>query len=232
MITYRQPFRGAWPITQNYGEVIPGITFNGQPHTGIDYGCPTGTEILASAGGIVMKAGWDNTGYGNVIIILHEAKKATLYAHLDKILVCHNELVSQGDVIGLSGASGGTAAYPITGPHLHFEVRKVWNNYTTHQDPVTYLPLMSVDDSIKPVKLKGVDALGRDVIITAPAGAWGWNEEHTKREQVFDYGTKFHYTGRYMVHGNYVYCEVIPAQSYWVAVHDEDTQILDNGDES
>lgn len=146
MVTYRQPFRGEWPISQGYGEVIPGVTFNGKPHTGIDYACPAGTEIFASADGVVMFAGWDNTGYGNVIIILHQAKKATLYAHLNKCMVFTNQKVKQGDVIGLSGATGGTSAYPVTGPHLHFEARKVWNNYSTHQDPVTYLPLMSMID--------------------------------------------------------------------------------------
>lgn len=226
MITYRQPFRGSWPISQSYGEVIPGITFNGKPHTGIDYACPAGTEILASADGIVMMAGWDGTGYGNVIIILHEAKKATLYAHLNKCMVFKNQKVRQGDVIGLSGATGGTAAYPITGPHLHFEVRKIWNNYTTHQDPITYLPLMSVDDSIKPAKLKGADALGKDVEVVAPAGAWGWNKEHTRKVTVLDFGTTGIYTGAHAKYNGLDYCEVMVP--LWVAVHDNETQILDN----
>ena len=149
MITFRQPFRGEYPITQQYGEVIPGITYQGKPHTGIDYGCPAGTEILASADGIVMKSGWDVTGYGNVIIILHDAKHATLYAHLSKCSVYLNQKVKQGEVIGLSGATGGTAEYPTTGPHLHFEARRKWNDYTTHFNPYD-LPLMSVDDNIKP----------------------------------------------------------------------------------
>lgn len=144
MITFRQPFRGEYPITQQYGEVIPGVTYQGKPHTGIDYGCPAGTEILASADGIVLKSGWDVTGYGNVIIIMHDAKHATLYAHLNKCSVYLNQKVKQGDVIGLSGATGAT-----TGPHLHFEARKKWNVHTTHFNPYD-LPLMSVDDSIQP----------------------------------------------------------------------------------
>lgn len=229
MITYRQPFRGSWPISQSYGEVIPGITFNGKPHTGIDYACPAGTEILASADGIVMMAGWDGTGYGNVIIILHEAKKATLYAHLNKCMVFKNQKVRQGDVIGLSGATGGTAVYPITGPHLHFEARKIWNNYTTHQDPITYLPLMSVDDSIKPAKLKGADALGKDVEIVAPAGAWGWNKEHTRKVTALDFGTTGTYTGAHEKYNGLDYCEILVP--LWVAVHDNETQILDNDGE-
>lgn len=227
MITYRQPFRGEYPITQKYGEIIPGVTYQGKPHTGIDYGCPTGTEILASADGIVMKSGWDVTGYGNVIIILHDAKHATLYAHLNKCLVCLNQKVKQGDIIGVSGATGGTAEYPTTGPHLHFECRKKWNDYTTHFDPMT-LPLMSIDDTIKPVELKGADELKADVVVTAPAGAWGWDRDFTTRKQVFPLGTKFYYTGEHRQHNGYTYCEVQPVQYYWVAVHDDDTQILDN----
>ena len=223
MITYRQPFRGEWPISQYYGEIIPGVTLNGKPHTGIDYACPAGTEILASADGVVMVAGWDATGYGNVIIILHEAKKATVYAHLNKCCAFKNQKVRQGEVIGLSGSTGNS-----TGPHLHFEARKVWNNHTTYQDPISYLPLMSVDDSIKPAELKGADALGMDVEIVAPAGAWGWNRDFTQRKQVFPEGTKFRYTGFHTEHNGLTYCEVIPSQYFYVAVHDGETQILDN----
>ena len=45
-MSYRQPFVGDYPITQKYGEIIPGVTLNGKPHTGIDYGCPMHTKIL------------------------------------------------------------------------------------------------------------------------------------------------------------------------------------------
>lgn len=132
---FRQPFRGEFPITQYYGEKI-----TSKFHTGIDYGCPIGTEILASAGGIVMAAGWDTTGYGFRVIIKHTSKKSTLYAHLDTISVEKNREVKQGEVIGTSGATGN-----VTGPHLHFEAREIWNNYLTHFTPED-LPLMSFAD--------------------------------------------------------------------------------------
>ena len=140
MITYRQPFRGAYPITQQYGELIPGVTYNNKPHTGIDYGCPMRTPVLASADGTVMAAGWDRTGYGFRVIIKHGGP-ATLYAHLDSISVSPGEQVKQGQEIGLSGMSGGTS----TGPHLHFEARRTWNDYGSHFDPML-LPLMSFAD--------------------------------------------------------------------------------------
>lgn len=138
MATYRQPFRGDYPITQNYGDKDTSAF-----HTGIDYACPAGTEILASADGVVMHSDWLNGGWGNCVIILHEALKATLYAHLSKCLPYKNQLVKQGEVIGLSGSTGNS-----TGPHLHFEARKDWKNYQTHFNPYD-LPLMTVDDSIQ-----------------------------------------------------------------------------------
>ena len=143
MKTYRQPFKGEYPISQGYGEVIEGVTYKGKPHTGIDYLCPFNTEILASGDGTVLVSGFDVTGYGNWILILHERTKATIYAHLSERYVYTNQIVHQGDIIGLSGSSGYS-----TGPHLHFEVRERWNDPESHRDPVTWLPLMTVDDSV------------------------------------------------------------------------------------
>jgi hypothetical protein len=140
---YRQPFRGEYGISQQYGEIIPGVTYKNRPHTGIDYLCPFGTEILASGDGIVMFAGWDRTGFGNLIILQHPDRKATVYAHLNTIRVRIGDQVQQGDVIGTSGTTGNS-----TGPHLHFEARSVWWNADEHKDPVTYLPLQTVDDAL------------------------------------------------------------------------------------
>ena len=138
MQTYRQPFKGDYPISQGYGELIPGVTYKDRPHTGIDYACPVGTEILASADGIVKYSGYEKTGYGNWIVIEHEKGKCTLYAHLSERNVFANQKVRQGDVIGLSGNTGNS-----TGPHLHFEARRVWCDWRSHFDPMS-LPLMNV----------------------------------------------------------------------------------------
>ena len=143
MITFRQPFKGEFIITQHYGEVIPGVTYQGKPHTGIDYGCPQWTPILASAEGTVMAAGWDLTGYGFRVILRHSDGRATLYGHLDSISVSMGQHVAQGEEIGLSGSTG-----KATGPHLHFEARRIWNDYSSHFNPMQ-LPLMTVDDSIQ-----------------------------------------------------------------------------------
>ena len=150
-MTYRQPFRGEYMITQGYGEAITSAF-----HTGIDYGCPTGTPILASADGTVRRAAWDPYGYGYCVIIQHSAEKSTLYAHLSRIDVAAGTVLTQGKQIGLSGWSGNVAGPDgkpgPDGAHLHFEARRQWNDSRSHFDPML-LPLISVDDSIqKPEK--------------------------------------------------------------------------------
>ena len=133
---YRQPFEGEYPITQYYGK-----TPYTSCHTGIDYACPTGTPILASEDGTVVHSGWLNGGWGYCVIIQHPDGNATLYAHLSECKVKTWDKVKKGQVIGLSGSTGNS-----TGPHLHFEARKTWNDYQSHFNPMN-LPLHSVDDS-------------------------------------------------------------------------------------
>lgn len=140
MIVYRQPFRGDYPITQKFGEVIPGVTYNSKPHTGIDYGCPLGTPVLASADGTVMTVAYAQSGYGHYIIICHFDGSGTVYAHLDSVLVRQWQQVKQGDVIGTSGNSGYS-----TGAHLHFEWRAKANDISTAEDPL--LKLQSIFDT-------------------------------------------------------------------------------------
>lgn len=147
MITYRQPFEGEWPITQRYGELIPGVTANGKPHTGIDYGCPEGTPILSSAAGVVKAAAYNNYGWGNMVILSHPDGKATVYAHLSRIRVVIGQPVEQGYIIGYSGHTGNVVPAGEAGAHLHFEARREWWNGGSHEDPVTFLPLRSVDDT-------------------------------------------------------------------------------------
>lgn len=131
---FRQPFRGDYAITQDFGEIIPGVTYNGTPHTGIDYACPKGTPVLASEDGTVMTVGNAVTGYGNFVIICHHDGSGTVYAHLDTVLVKQWQTVKQGQVIGTSGNSGYS-----TGPHLHFEYRRKASDINTVEDPKTVL---------------------------------------------------------------------------------------------
>lgn len=95
-------------------------------HLGVDYGAPTGTPVRSIGDGVVDFAGVQN-GFGNVVMIKHNAKDMTVYAHLSRINVRKGQSVGQGETIGAVGATGWA-----TGPHLHFEFRVNGQ----HQDPM------------------------------------------------------------------------------------------------
>lgn len=118
-MTFRQPFRGSYPISLDFGEAFPPLYTAESPHEGIDYATPVGTEILASADGTVQLVGNLTVGYGKYIKLSHAGGMVTIYAHLSQVFVRMNQSVKQGDVIGLSGNTGNS-----TGPHLHFEMRR------------------------------------------------------------------------------------------------------------
>ncbi|PZO58014.1 MAG: hypothetical protein DCF15_06015 [Phormidesmis priestleyi] len=104
-------------FTSPYGWRIHPIYGTSKLHTGQDIGAPQGTPIIASDGGVVVSAAYTG-GYGNFIIIEHKPGVRTRYAHLSKYNVKAGDQVSQGDVIGFCGSTGGS-----TGPHLHFEIQ-------------------------------------------------------------------------------------------------------------
>jgi murein DD-endopeptidase MepM/ murein hydrolase activator NlpD len=97
-------------------------------HAGVDITAPTGTPILATADGVVVKAEYSN-GYGRLIVIKH-GQFQTYYAHLSRIDVVEGQEVRRGEVIGRSGATG-----RATSAHLHYEVR----NGATPVNPYTFL---------------------------------------------------------------------------------------------
>ena len=216
---YRQPFTGEYPITQRFGETYT----NSKGHTGIDYACPVGTPILASNDGTVIYASWKDGGYGICVFLRHQDGNMTIYEHLGNVAVKVGDKLSMGDVLGYSGNTGNS-----TGPHLHFEAR---NQAGQAFDPMK-LPLMTVDDSIgrpDPEDLKEAEDLSDAVKVVAPAGAWGWASDFSKRQTVFPCNTELHFTGRTAERLGYTYCECYPEPvKYWVAVHDSETQILDN----
>ena len=87
-------------------------------HTGIDYPAPTGALVAAAGRGQVVFAGWDPSGYGNMVVVEHPLGVRSLYAHLSRIGVSRGTAVVAGSTVGRVGATG-----VATGPHLHFEVR-------------------------------------------------------------------------------------------------------------
>ncbi|KGI79214.1 OapA family protein [Oleiagrimonas soli] len=88
-------------------------------HKGVDYAAPRGTPIHAAGNGVIRYRGWER-GFGRFILIKHDAKYSTAYAHMSRFApgLHVGSRVSQGQVIGYVGMTG-----LATGPHLHYEVR-------------------------------------------------------------------------------------------------------------
>lgn len=100
-------------------------------HKGIDIGgVGYGSPVHASKAGNVLIA-QSSSSYGNYVAISHGSGNTTLYAHLSSFTVSAGQFVSQGTVIGYTGATG-----HATGPHLHFgiTINGSWVN------PLNYLP--------------------------------------------------------------------------------------------
>jgi murein DD-endopeptidase MepM/ murein hydrolase activator NlpD len=104
-------------VTSGFAMRFHPILNQWRAHTGIDYGAPKGTPVRTVGDGRVDFAGVQN-GYGNVVIVRHNAADATVYAHLSRVDVRVGQAVTQGQRIGAVGATGWA-----TGPHLHFEFR-------------------------------------------------------------------------------------------------------------
>ena len=90
----------------------------GRQHKGMDIKVYIGDTIRAAFSGKVRIVRYEDGGYGKYIVILLYNGLETIYGHLSKQLVCENEEVRAGDVIGLGGNTGRS-----TGSHLHFETR-------------------------------------------------------------------------------------------------------------
>ena len=86
-------------------------------HYGIDIDGDEGDPIWASDHGVVVYAGWNNFGYGNIVVIDHGNGWQTFYAHFSTIAVACGQSVFQGSTIGAMGSTGKSS-----GPHLHYEM--------------------------------------------------------------------------------------------------------------
>lgn len=104
----------------------------GRMHKGIDIAAPIGTPVVAAAPGVVISAGWNSGGYGNLVEIQHPDGSLTLYAHNNRILVRRGQEVTQGQQISEMGSTGYS-----TGPHCHFEVHPAGRGAV---NPIAYLP--------------------------------------------------------------------------------------------
>jgi murein DD-endopeptidase MepM/ murein hydrolase activator NlpD len=104
-----------WPTVTH---TLSGFDYEPQAnHPGIDISGKEGDAVYAADSGVIVYAGWNNWGYGNVIVINHANGWQTLYAHLSAYFVSCGGFVYQGNTIGAVGTTGNS-----TGPHLHFEM--------------------------------------------------------------------------------------------------------------
>jgi murein DD-endopeptidase MepM/ murein hydrolase activator NlpD len=102
-------------VTSRYGWRRDPIDGANKFHKGVDIAVPVGSEVPSSGAGRVTFAG-ELPGYGLTVVVAHDDRRSTRYAHLSRLDVVEGATVTEGQVLGLSGATG-----RVTGPHLHFE---------------------------------------------------------------------------------------------------------------
>jgi len=107
-ILLRGPVRA--PVGDRFGP--RGLRF----HAGLDFPAPYGRAVRAAAPGRVVFAGFDSSGFGNLVVVDHGNGLRTRYAHLSRFGVRRGRWVAAGTLLGRVGATGSA-----TGPHLHFE---------------------------------------------------------------------------------------------------------------
>lgn len=118
-----------WPSNKHY---LSGFDYTpGANHWGLDISGNTGEGVYSTDAGVVVYAGWNNYGYGNMIMVDHGNNFQSLYAHLSAINVGCGQSVGQGDVIGAIGNTGRSS-----GSHLHFEIRAI----SSYVNPWDVLP--------------------------------------------------------------------------------------------
>lgn len=120
---------GAWQWP-SAGKLVLGYSNAAQPHKGIDIAGNTGDPVVAAKGGTVVYAGNGVRGYGNLLIVKHDALFLSAYAHNSRLLVKEGDVVKGGQQIAEMGDSGTDRT------KLHFEVRKQGNPV----DPLQVLP--------------------------------------------------------------------------------------------
>ena len=113
----KTPINGA-RLSSSYGMRKHPILGYNKMHKGTDFAAPSGTPIMASGAGKILRARWCGGG-GNCVKIKHNSTYETIYAHMKSFArgIKEGRRVRQGQIIGYVGSTGMS-----TGPHLHYEV--------------------------------------------------------------------------------------------------------------
>lgn len=126
-INLKQMLGSDYPVTSEYGyrtDPVPHRRMRirlHQHHNGIDIGVPVGTPIYSPEDGYISNVHYRScSGGGKKIYLDHYNGYQTVYMHLSKIIIGEGQYVKKGELLGYTGMSG----FRVTGPHLHFEIRK------------------------------------------------------------------------------------------------------------
>ena len=129
---------GGWLVPCSYTSITSPFGNRNSPtsgassyHQGVDLDTGTGDNVYASRAGVVTVAGWGNAA-GNYVQINHQDGFSSIYMHLSSYCVSAGQIVSAGQLIGLTGATG-----IATGDHLHFGIS--YNG--VYVNPCNYVPL-------------------------------------------------------------------------------------------
>lgn len=106
-------------ITSAFGFRESPVYGTWKKHNGIDFRAAEGDNVYSCKAGMVSLVKENDEVFGNYIIVTHSESLTSVYAHLSKILVKEGDAVRGGEKIALSGQTG-----MVTGPHLHFEIRR------------------------------------------------------------------------------------------------------------
>lgn len=108
----------AWPVR---GRVVSdfGPKPGGLHNDGLNIAAPRGAPFHAAENGVVVYAGNELRGFGNLILVRHDGGWVTAYAHADEITAQRGDQVRRGQVLGKIGQTGNVAS-----PQLHFEIRR------------------------------------------------------------------------------------------------------------
>lgn len=128
-ITWKKPIVYSM-VSSPFGYRYHPISGKYKMHYGIDLAAPTGRPIYATRGGTVSYTGYEAGGAGNWVQINHGDGYKSVYMHMTKYVVRSGQNVSQGQLIGYCGSTGGS-----TGPHLHFGIS--YNG--TYVNPANYM---------------------------------------------------------------------------------------------
>jgi len=160
-------------ITSRFGYRTHPLTKKRHFHGGIDYRAKTGVEVVATADGVVSFSGYSKeTGFGNLVTLIHANGFKTRYGHLSQRSVKTGQLVKKGQKIGEVGSSGRSS-----GPHLHYEVLFLhhklnplpfdkWGmaEYDTIFEKVKGVPWASLSQSVNQIVEKAEKQLSRTVV--------------------------------------------------------------------